>query len=166
MRYDAQTVTSGLVEELFRILPFPIKNTFMIAFNQHEGPARSCSEMNPFCDVFRLVDRLAEDEKWAVKLGDKFNRKLDLDTYGKPPQVAKTNPEIERGIKEAFETLRGCLDPDHWELLDSRGFKRFVAAVREADREHRQSARTLDWIDRQRKEAQLGTLRHFAEVAK
>ena len=38
MRYDAKTVTSDLIEELFHILPFPIKNTFMIAFNQHEGP--------------------------------------------------------------------------------------------------------------------------------
>ena len=166
MRYDAKTVTSDLIEELFRILPFPIKNTFMIAFNQHEGPARGCSEMNPFCDVFRLVDRLAEDERWAVKFGDKLSRKLGLDAYGKPPQVAKANPEIERGIREAFETLRGCLDPDHWDLLDSRGFKRFVAAIREADYKHRQSARTLDWIDRQRKEAQLRTRRHFAEVVR
>ena len=165
MRYDAKTVTTDLIEELFHILPFPIKNTFMIAFNQHEGPG-GCSEMNPFSDVFRLVDRLAEDEKWAMKFSDKLNRKIAIDTYGKPPQVAKTNPEIERGIREAFETLRGCLDPDHWELLDSRGFKRFVAAVREANLEHRQSALTLDWIDRRRKEERLGTLRHFAGVAR
>ena len=165
MKYDAKTVTTDLIEELFHILPFPIKNTFMIAFNQHEGPG-GCSEMNPFSDVFRLVDRLAEDEKWALKFTDQLNRKLCLDAYGKSPQVAKTNPEIERGIREAFDTLRGCLDPDHWELLDSRGFKRFVSAVREADYKHRQSARTLDWIDRRRKEERLGVLQRFAGVVR
>ena len=165
MRYDAKTVTTDLIEELFHILPFPIKNTFMIAFNQHEGPA-GCSAMNPFCEMFRLLDRLAEDEKRASKLGDKFSRKLVIDSYGKPPQVAKSNPEIERGIKETFETLRGCLDPDHWELLDSRRFKRFVSAVREADCEHRQNALTLDWIDRRRKDVRQAGMRHFTGVAR
>ena len=73
MRYDAKTVTTDLIEELFHILPFPIKNTFMIAFNQHEGPA-GCSAMNPFCEMFRLLDRFVS----AVREADYEHRQNAL----------------------------------------------------------------------------------------
>lgn len=156
MRGDCHSVTVEAIDELIRTLPRPAKDTFLIAFNQHETHVGERFGANPFRRFFLLADALEEKER---KIG-RFECKrgwTDPETgeiaSRSANRVPATNPELESEIAQVTEDFKAVLPPENHGILESRKVRQLFALARLYDRETRQIDDNLKWETRERREA-------------
>ena len=156
MRDECQAVTAEAIDGLIRTLPRPAKDTFLIAFNQHETHVGERFDANPFRRFFLLADALEEKER---KIG-RFECKrgwTDPETgeiaSRSANRVPATNPELESEIAQVTEDFKAVLPPESHGILESRKVRQLFALARLYDRETRQIDDNLKWEVRERREA-------------
>ena len=156
MRDECQAVTAEAIDGLIRTLPRPAKDTFLIAFNQHETHVDERLDANPFRRFFLLTDGLEEK---ARKIG-RFECKrgwTDSETGKIAPRganrVPATSPELESEIAKVTEDFKVVLPPENHGILESRKVRQLFALARLYDRETRQIDDNLKWETRERREA-------------
>ena len=135
-----QLVCKTLMEKL----PFPAKETFLVAYNRGWGNRWEVDETNPFSGVCILKWKLEKDTEEFEKLTGVFARKRNK-ASGTPPQVARQNAELDALIERTKGEIRAVLRVEDRRIVEDYSLARFFNAVREADRNLRQIQRTLAW---------------------
>ena len=155
MSYDAQTVTEDVTKAMMKMLRQPVLNTFLIAFNQHESPAASRNEANPFFGLFALMDRLDQDALRLEALTPK--RKAEEPPEG-TVEVAATDPDLEDFIAETTTDMEAVLRPDMAFILETAPVRDFFKAVRETNRKLRKARARKHWLEEERRQARIAKL--------
>lgn len=157
---DAKVLRVKLLNEFVLSLPGPVRDTYLIAFNQHDMRGQRCNPANPFAGLFAVLDRMVEDER---RLEEKLktcrwrrNRREDLckpDVVG-APQVERRGAEVEQMLDAALKGIRAVLSEGERGAIESERFGHVVATLRWNDRALRQIAATEAWEAEARRQAQ------------
>ena len=75
MNSDIKSIEQRVCKMLMEKLPFPAKETFLIAYNRGWGNRWEVDESNPFCGLFILKWKLEKDTTECEKLTGVFARK-------------------------------------------------------------------------------------------
>jgi len=152
MSCDAQTVTEDVTKAMMKMLRQPVLSTFLIAFNQHEGPAGGINPANPFFGLFALMDRLRRD----LRRGDTLTPKRKTTEVPEDAvRVDATDPELENCIAEALADMMSVLHPDQASVVESEPVRTFFKSVRDANYRLRKAEALKRWKESERKRMKI-----------
>ena len=135
-----------------KMLRQPVLSTFLIAFNQHEGPARDMNPANPFFGLFALMDRLRTD----LRRGDALTpKRKTMEVPEDAVRVDATDPELENCITEALADMMSVLHPDQASVVESEPVRTFFKSVREANYRLRKAEALKWWKESERKRMKI-----------
>ena len=141
---DIENIERVFCKTLMEKLPFPAKETFLIAYNRGWGNRWEVDETNPFCGILILKWKLEKNTEEYEKLSGVFARKRNK-ASGTPPQVARQNADLDAWIERTKDEMRAVLREEDQAIIEDYSLTRFFNAVREADRKLRQIQQTLAW---------------------
>lgn len=167
MSVDFHDAAVDAIDDLIGTLRRPLKDTLLIAYNEHEPRTGRQYEANPFYGFFRLVDLGAD---YAARIertrdrrdGKKRRAEAKGETWGAKPVAAK-NAELEAEIAKVVECIRTVLPPEDLDVLERRKVRILFASLRENERETRQIEADEDWDCGRRREAQQAAQRRMIE---
>ena len=152
MSYDAQTVTEDVTKAMMKMLRQPVLSTFLIAFNQHEGPAGDMNPANPFFGLFALMDRLRTD----LRRGDALTpKRKTMEVPEDAVRVDATDPELENCIAEALADMMSVLHPNQASVVESEPVRTFFKSVRDANYRLRKAEALKWWKGSERKRMKI-----------
>ena len=141
---EIENVERRVCKTLMEKLPFPAKETFLVAYNRGWGNGLEVDESNPFSGIFVLKWKLEKDTVEFEKLSGVFARKRNK-ASGTPPQVARQNADLDAWIERTKGEMRAVLREEDQMIVEDYSLGRFFNAVRDADRNLRQIQQTLAW---------------------
>lgn len=141
---DIENIEQRVCKILMEKLPFPAKETFLVAYNRGWGNRWEVDESNPFSGIFILKWKLEKDTAEYEKQSGIFARKRNK-ASGTPPQVARQNADLDAWIERTKGEMRAVLREEDQAIIEDYSLGRFFNAVREADRKLRQIQLTLAW---------------------
>ena len=144
MNTSIESVERNLCKTLMEKLPFPAKETFLVAYNRGWGNRYGIDESNPFAGLLLMKWKLERDAAECEKLTGVFARKRNK-VSDTPPQVARQNADLDAWIERTKGEMRAVLREEDQRIVEDYSLGRFFNAVREADRNLRQIQRTLEW---------------------
>ena len=144
MNTSIESIERNLCKTLMEKLPFPAKETFLVAYNRGWGNGLEVDETNPFSGIFILKWKLERDTAECAKLTGVFARKRNK-VSDTPPQVARQNADLDAWIERTKGEMRAVLREEDRGIVEDYSLGRFFNAVREADRNLRQIQRTIAW---------------------
>ena len=143
---DIENIERVFCRMLMEKLPFPAKETFLIAYNRGWSNRWEVDETNPFCGILILKWKLEKNTEEYEKLSGVFARKRTK-ASGTPPQVARQNADLDAWIERTKDEMRAVLREEDQAIIEDYSLGRFFNAVREADRKLRQIRQTLAWTE-------------------
>ena len=144
MTSDIENIEQRVCKTLMEKLPFPAKETFLIAYNRGWDNRWEVDETNPFCGIFILKWKLENDTTECEKLTGVFARKRNK-VSDTPPQVAQQNADLDAWIERTKGEMKSVLREEDQGIIEDYSLGRFFNAVREADRNLRQIQYTIAW---------------------
>ena len=144
MNTSIESIERRVCKTLMEKLPFPAKETFLVAYNRGWGNRLEVDESNPFSGLFILKWKLERDTAEFEKLSGIFARKRNK-VSDTPPQVARQNADLDAWIERTKGEMRAVLREEDQGIVKDYSLGRFFNAVREADRNLRQIQRTIVW---------------------
>ena len=99
MNTSIESVERNLCKTLMEKLPFPAKETFLVAYNRGWGNRYGIDESNPFAGLLLMKWKLEKDNKKWGELEGVYSRKHNK-AEGTPPPVEQENEELETQIAD------------------------------------------------------------------
>ena len=144
MNTSIGSIERNLCKTLMEKLPFPAKETFLVAYNQGWANRYGIDESNPFAGLLLLKWKLEKDnEKWG-ELEGVYSRKHNK-AEGTPPPVERENEELESQIADIKHGIKAVLREEDRGIVEDIALRLFFNAVREVDQGLRQIQLTLEW---------------------
>lgn len=156
MTSEYHAMTEDVTKAMMKMLRQPVLSTFLIAFNQHEGPAGDMNPANPFFGFFALMDRLRTD----LRRGDALTpKRKTMEVPEDAVRVDATDPELENCIAEALADMMSVLHPDQASVVESEPVRTFFKSVREANYRLRKAEALKWWKESERKRMKIERMR-------
>ena len=144
MNTSIESIERNLCKTLMEKLPFPAKETFLVAYNRGWGNRYEIDETNPFAGLLLMKWKLEKDnEKWG-ELEGVYSRKHNK-AEGTPPPVERENEELESQIADIKHSIKAVLREEDQGIVEDIALRIFFNAVREVDQGLRQIQQTLEW---------------------
>ena len=144
MNTSIESIEQRVCKTLMEKLPFPAKETFLVAYNRGWGNRLEVDESNPFAGLLLMKWKLEKDnEKWG-ELEGVYSRKHNK-AEGTPPPVEQENEELETQIADIKHDIKAVLREEDQGIVEDIALRIFFSAVREVDLGLRHIQQTLEW---------------------
>lgn len=166
MRWESQGIVTDAVDDLVKALPRPAKDTFLVAFNQHETHQGERLAGNPLRRFFSLLDGIADNDRRVESAENKRNWnavKAEAERFGRVPEI---NGELEAEIACVLEDFKTVLPPEHHAILERTKVRKLFALARSLDRDVRQIDANRTREVQERRNQQIERHRRMVELAR